>query len=166
LQPRRLVAVIPTPFLIALLLVALAGGAKASEKTIIGFNAARPGHARLTDHRTGKSYVMSLEPDPDADGRVSVVDLVLMPSADRGGNLVEPPGNYRGLQPYDFAALDLRQGAARSVFGPVRRITIRGTARKLVVRIDDFALRRFPDRPAGELGSVEIKSLRLSASLD
>jgi hypothetical protein len=48
-------------------------------------------------------------------------------------NLLDPPGIWHGLQPCDFVANDLAQGAQKSVFGEKRTILPKNSG--LVVRI-------------------------------
>jgi len=82
------------------------------------------------------AYVLTLQPDY-AVGRYLVgVDMVLRRISDQSedDNLLSPPGNWHGLQPYNFMAWDLRSGADKSAFGGMRDIVIKRLG--LAVRIE------------------------------
>jgi hypothetical protein len=80
-------------------------------------------------------------------------------------NLLEPWGNFHGLQPYDFAALGFIRGPEKSPFGSVREIPIRGTVTKLVVHIDDVQVRSISAVAAGDHDDAEVTKLQVSVAL-
>jgi len=89
---------------------------------------------KSTDGRT--IYVLSLEPDFSVGHHLAVLTLVLRHFADKkdAPNLLDPTGIWHGIQPCDFVANDLAQGAQKSVFGGDKR-TISRKNLGLVVRI-------------------------------
>lgn len=109
-----------------------------------------------------KIYVISLEPERDTRGRVAGVDLVLqdVKSSGRESNLLSPKGNWHGLQPYDFVAADLAQGAAKSAFGARRSIAMK--QRGIVVRMS-ISRAEVSSVPGG---SYELKRLDLIVSVE
>ena len=68
-------------------------------------------------------------------GQLEGVDLVLQRPHDKADapNLLEPPGNWHGLQAYMFAADDLAKGGQHLAFGEKRTITVNKLG--LIVRI-------------------------------
>ncbi len=80
---------------------------------------------KTTDGRT--AYVLSLEPWRDVGKRLIGADLVLRRAQARSGssNLLEPTGNWHGLQAYDFLGRDLAQGTQKTAFGEQRTIVVK-----------------------------------------
>jgi hypothetical protein len=103
-----------------------------------------------------------MEPEADVGKHVIGVDLVLRnadePKTDE--NLLSPPGNSHGLQPYNFVASDLLHGADRSVFGARRSIKVTSRKLNIVIQILDVKFRTLSD------GTQEIDDLKLSVSVD
>ena len=117
-----------------------------------------------TDHLDSpankKVYTLSLEPDRDVGKHVIDVDLVLRDADEpkTNENLLSPAKNWHGLQPYNFVASDLLNGADRSVFGARRSIKI--TSRELDIEIQILGVKigALPD------GAHEIDELKLEIS--
>jgi hypothetical protein len=88
---------------------------------------------KTTDGRT--AYVLSLEPDFSVGHHLAALTLVLRHSGDKADtpNLLDPTGVWHGIQPCDFVANDLAQGAQKSVFGEKRTILVKNSG--LVARI-------------------------------
>jgi hypothetical protein len=111
-----------------------------------------------------KLYIFSLEPQVDVDKHIIGVDLVLRDAekskTDENLNLLNPPGNWHGLQPYNFMASDLLHGAEQSAFGKNRNIRV--ASRRLAISIQIMGVRvsTLPN------GTHEIDELRLSLSAD
>jgi hypothetical protein len=91
-----------------------------------------------------------------------VVNLIVTRAGDQR-NLIAKP-HLHGLQPYNFAALDLAKGPENAAFWD-RRIPVTKDD-VLVVRVDDAQVRAVPGAPADQAGSTEIASLRLHVFLD
>jgi hypothetical protein len=72
-------------------------------------------------------YVLSLEPSNDNHHHPVLVSLVLRRTGDKpdSPNRLDPTGNWHGLQAYDFAGRDLKQGAQKSAFGKERTVTLK-----------------------------------------
>jgi len=87
-----------------------------------------PGHPQSV-------YELRLLPTVDVSGHVVGWDLELSPASDRDANLLEPSGNWHGLQPFNFLGRDFVDGARGSPFGAKRRIPVRGTSNSLVVNV-------------------------------
>ncbi|MGA8366656.1 MAG: hypothetical protein ACLQMT_10100 [Candidatus Acidiferrales bacterium] len=70
-------------------------------------------------------YVLSLEPDFSVGNHLATLTLVLRHFGDKDDapNLLDPAGIWHGIQPCDFVANDLAQGAQKSVFGDKRTIS-------------------------------------------
>jgi len=81
------------------------------------------------------AYELFLEPQPEESGVVVGWDLVVFRPAHREENLLEPAGNWHGIQPFSFLAGDLRAGPERGVFGAQRTIRVRGTPATVQVRV-------------------------------
>lgn len=109
-----------------------------------------------------KLYVFSLEPQIDNAKHVIGIDVVLhdadKPNADE--NLLNPPGNWHGLQPYSFMASDLVNGPVKSAFGLHRIITVTNRGLNIGIRILDVKIGTLPD------SAHEISELKLSLSAD
>jgi len=78
---------------------------------------------RSDDGRT--VYVLSLEPEFSMGKHLAALTLVLRHFGDKNDapNLLDPRGIWHGIQPCDFVANDLAQGAQKSVFGDKRTIS-------------------------------------------
>jgi hypothetical protein len=120
----------------------------------------------------GRTYTLSLEPQYGI-GRYTVgVSLVLQEGKEPHGqsNLLSPPGNWHGLQPYDFMAWDLRQGVAKSTFGARRSISVPSAGLTMHIDVQKAVVsigpHRAPPMPADypQLDdlqlAIRIKSLR------
>jgi hypothetical protein len=88
---------------------------------------------RSTDGRT--VYVLSLEPSNDNHHHPVVVSLVLRRIGDKpdSPNRLDPTGKWHGLQAYDFAGRDLKDGVQKSAFGEQRTVPLRNLG--LIVHI-------------------------------
>jgi hypothetical protein len=119
-----------------------------------------------TDHLDSpankKVYTLSLEPELDVAKHVIGVDLVLRDADDpkTNENLLSPATNWHGLQPYDFVASDLLNGADRSGFGARRSIKVTSRELDIEIQILDVKLRALPG------GTQEIDELKLAVSAD
>jgi hypothetical protein len=78
-----------------------------------------PGGASASFSANGTTYWATLKPEKDVDGNIVLIDLVLTRTG-RARNLLEPKGNWHGIQPFDFGARDFRHGATRSIYGTDR----------------------------------------------
>ena len=109
-----------------------------------------------------KLYVLSLEPQVDTAKHVIGLDVVLRdadkPNADE--NLLDPPGEWHGLQPYSFMASDLVNGPRGSAFGSRRSIAVTNRGLSIGIRILDVRIRTLPN------STHEISELRLALSAD
>jgi hypothetical protein len=74
--------------------------------------------------KDGATYRLRLDALPNVHG--TITDLVLVVQrADAGAdapNLIDPPGNWHGYQPYTFAATDFKAGPEHSLFGGTRSV--------------------------------------------
>jgi hypothetical protein len=152
------------PVLLVPLMIAATASAHAAATTDaeVGFSAGVPQQVLLTDTWTGTQYQVAVQADRDVSGKLVVANLVVTRAGDRR-NLASKP-RLHGLQPDDFAALDLAKGPENSAFWD-RRISITKDD-VLVVRVEDAQVRAVPGAPSGQLGSMEIASLRLHVFLD
>jgi hypothetical protein len=102
------------------------------------FSRSSPGKAWSEFVRTTsgkKVYRLFFDPQRDVSGILVGVDLVLSDSMHGPGlNLLNPPGNWHGLQPYDFVASDFLHGPNKSGFGAHRVISV--DRKGIVVDID------------------------------
>ncbi len=82
-------------------------------------------------------YILSLRPDYAVGHRLTAVSLVLHHVGDQRDdrNLLSPPGNWHGIQPYVFSAFDLRNGVDRTVFGPIRKIAIAELSLTVIIEL-------------------------------
>jgi hypothetical protein len=128
----------------------------------VGFGVGLPQQVSLTDAWAGIEYQVAVQADRDVSGKLVVANLVVTrPGTQR--NLGAKP-RLHGLQSDDFAALDLAKGPESSAFWD-RRISITKDD-VLLVRVEDAQVRPVPGIPSGQVGSVEITSLRLHVFLD
>lgn len=124
--------------LAALALLLLAGHARAQIIPLHGtleYSAVSDQWPDLTVKAANGSpaYIFTLLPQRDVDRNLTHIDLVLHRpgTSPDASNLLEPPGRWHGLQPYDFNAIDFRNGAEKSIGGKTRTIGIK--SRKLTV---------------------------------
>jgi len=115
------------------------------------YSATKPGWPEMiVKARNGSpAYVIKFVPDgPQAD-HVNHIDLFMQrPRANAdASNLLEPEGNWHGLQAYDFVASDFVQGAEHSGFGPTRHIQIKRRKLDVTFSIIKAAVHHV-DRPA------------------
>lgn len=108
-----------------------------------------------------KLYSLSLKPEVDVGGHITGIDLILR---DVGNpkvteNLLDPIGNWHGLQPYSFMANDLLHGADASAFGTRRIITVKGRGLDISIQILNVRVSALPD------GTHEIDELKLSLAV-
>jgi hypothetical protein len=75
-----------------------------------------PGGASAFLTIRGVTYRTTLRPEKNVEGDIILVDLILTFRGE-GRNLLEPKGNWHGIQPFDFGARDLEHGVAASIFG-------------------------------------------------
>jgi hypothetical protein len=128
----------------------------------VGVAAGVPQEVRLTDSWTGTQYQVAVQKDRDANGRLVAAELVVTRVGNQRNLLANP--RVHGLQPYDFAALDLAKGPGNAAFWD-RRFRVTSDA-ILVVRVEDAQVRATPGAAVGQVGSEEIASLRLHVFLD
>jgi hypothetical protein len=109
-----------------------------------------------------KLYVLSLERELDAGKHIADIDLVLRDVDKRGSveNLLSPPRPWHGLQPYNFAADDLSQGATKSAFGAKRTIVVRSRNLVLSIEVVDVKVSGMPGK------THELRKLKLSVSVE
>jgi hypothetical protein len=79
-------------------------------------------------------FQLSLRADPDINGRVSDLDMVLRRNG-RGPNLLEPAGLWHGAQAFSLAAQEFRDGPDKSRFGALRVFDLRERGVRAIVRI-------------------------------
>jgi hypothetical protein len=74
--------------------------------------------------KSGAVYRVTLAPRPSVKGALVGLELVVQRQADplEAANLLDPPGNWAGYQPYTFAATDFKSGPAQSMYGDARTI--------------------------------------------
>ena len=84
-----------------------------------------------------KLFVVSLEPHSDGSRNAVGLDLIVRDAGkpESDANLLNSPGNWHGVQPYNFFASDLLHGAAKSVFGRRRIINVKSRGLGLEVRV-------------------------------
>jgi hypothetical protein len=79
----------------------------------------QPVPVRLVDGTT--AYLLWIEPEKDADGRIATLNLVLRSKAPgQNANLLAPAGNWHGYQLFMFGARDFFEGIDRSAYGATR----------------------------------------------
>ena len=107
-------------------------------------------------------YVLTLEPSFDRANHATGVDLVLRdvgkPKPDE--NLLEPSGNWHGLQPFNFVANDLLHGVDKSAFGALRDVDVKSRGLKIAIRVDSAHVAILPD------GTNELDRLKLSLAVE
>jgi hypothetical protein len=115
---------------------------------------------KTTDGRA--AYVLSLEPDYSVGNHLAVLNLVLQRSGDKpdAPNLLDPTGIWHGIQPCDFVANDLAQGAQKSVFGVNRTILVKNLG--LAVRITVAKAMVSPT----SAGNYQLEALNLQIEVD
>lgn len=99
-----------------------AAGSSESHAVTITFSSDHPAaeQAKLRAP-SGSDYVVQLRPDPDVSGEPVVLDFVLRSARGRA-NLLEPEGNWHGLQPFIFVASEFDQPPA--AYGDTRMIEV------------------------------------------
>jgi len=109
-----------------------------------------------------RAYKLFFEPEYDVNRALAGVDLVLSDLQNRGSkkNLLSPPRNWHGLQPYNFVASDLLQGPDKSTFTSHRTMKIDN--RGIVVQIDvlNVSLSSLPG------GDHQIDEVQLSVTVN
>jgi len=80
--------------------------------------------AAVASRRPGISLQLSVMPEFDISGNLLGWQVALVNLRAPDKNLLEPRGNWHGLQAYDLMATDFRQGPERSAFGRSRRIDL------------------------------------------
>jgi hypothetical protein len=110
----------------------------------------------------GTLYVLSLKPESDSYGHVLSLNLVLRHSDGKPDthNLLEPKGNWHGLQEYMFAADDLAKGTRHSAFGAKRKLILPDLGLVLRAVISNAAVAPFTR------GNFAIKRLDLEISVE
>lgn len=92
--------------------------------------------SELSRNRVHLAPDSPLKPEYDVGGRLLGWDLILQTATRPSRNLLEPRGNWRGLQPWMLRANDLAAGPDKSAFG--RERTFRPADRMLIaIRIED-----------------------------
>ena len=94
--------------------------------------------------QSGATYRLTLTPHPSVHGVVSDIELVLQRQADPANapNLLDPPGNWPGYQPYIFAATDFKAGAAAALYGASRSICRTASGLAVTIVIQDVATQK------------------------
>lgn len=104
---------------------------------------------KTADGRT--AYALSVEPQRDVLNRVIGAELVLRRAHTRSNssNLLEPTGNWHGLQAYDFPGRDLAQGTQKTAFGEQRTIVVKSLGLKVSIVLLNAKVSPLP--PLGDL---------------
>ena len=112
------------------------------------------------------AYVLSLKPARDVGGHVVHIDLVLQrPGAKPDApNLLEPPGRWHGLQPYDFNAVEFVAGQEGRGYGVKRHIHI--TRRKLDVTFSVAKVKIRPVASTPQSEDYEFEELAIDVAVD
>jgi hypothetical protein len=105
---------------------------------------------------------MWFSPEYDVGGNLVVLDLVVnrIGRHDPDFNLLAPPGNWHGLQPYAFPASDLVNGPERTMFGATRTISITGNRLAMKITILGARASKASD------GLYRLDRLRLSIDVE
>lgn len=93
------------------------------------------------------AYRLTLSVDPTADHIVSNLTLVLSRDG-AADNLLDPPGNWHGLQAHMFQAADMSTGAENATGGAIRSICAAGGGIDVTIAIRQVAINR--NNPQGE----------------
>jgi len=104
-------------------------------------------------------YKFSFEPERDVSGVLIGVNLVLSRPGS-SSNLLNPPRNWHGLQPYSFLANDLLHGPDKSTFGAQRMIKVENEG--IVVKIEILNV----DVRTAAKGEPQIDNLSLALTVD
>jgi hypothetical protein len=109
------------------------------------------------------AYVISLQPDVDANHHVVVLTLVLHRPGDRADapNLLDPTGKVHGYQRYTFAASDFEHGVKRSAYGERRTIDLARLGMEVRIRVNRAAVRVIPPSAAGISYEFDELALRI-----
>jgi len=85
------------------------------------------------------AYILSLEPEVDVGNHLVSAELVLRPAGENAAkaNLLEPSGNWHGLQPYMFPANGFATGVAKAPFGETRKLTLKNLGVQVQVTITE-----------------------------
>ena len=107
-------------------------------------------------------YRLVLRVDHTVDNLPTNLSLALeranaKPGAD---NLLEPPGNWHGYQPFFFAADDFKDGAEKSFHGVSREFCRDATGLETVITVKSVAV-----KPTPEPDTVQFNSLVLEVKL-
>jgi len=103
-------------------------------------------------------YVLTRTLEPDGDGNVAGLDIILKHPHDGPDalNLLAPAKNWHGMQAFIFAANDLVNGPAKSAYGQFRDISIPRLG--LTVRITLVSAEVSPDGAGDEkLDKIQLK---------
>lgn len=119
---------------------AWAGDKPASDEAVLSYSSTPssvPG-STLIKSPSGQTYRLSLMPERDVKNRIVVLELVLQPATRKKdhSNLLYPPGNWHGYQPFFFSASDFARGAQNSGYGRTRTIPISKLEMQLRVQVD------------------------------
>jgi hypothetical protein len=98
-------------------------------------------HKLIIDPLDGSRLFVTLFPEKDTAGRIVVIDLLIKSHDNpQSRNLLEPPGNWHGYQPFFFAASDFRQGAERSTYGRSRIVHLPRVGADALITVTDVAV--------------------------
>jgi hypothetical protein len=155
-------------FLAAVAVLAMTSGVLASEKILplqakadfSRSSSAKPWSTYLVSQGGKRTYKLFLEPEYDKNRVLIGVDLQLVDARGSADVNLLNPHDWHGLQPYDFVASDLIQGAEKSTFGAHRTITVEG--RGIAVQIDIIKVQVSPATGGG----YQIDDLALSIAVD
>lgn len=89
------------------------------------------------------AYILSLEPEVDVGNHLVFVELVLRPAGKNAAktNLLEPSGNWHGLQPFMFPANDFVDGVEKAAFGKTRKWTLKSLGLEVQVTVKEAKVR-------------------------
>lgn len=108
------------------------------------------GYVNDRRRRSHVEYEFLLEPEYDAGELLSGWNLLLFRPEHRNENLLEPAGQWHGLQPFNFVARDLASGPDTSVLGRTRTIAARRAKATVTLRVEQAVV------ASGELSTLAL----------
>jgi hypothetical protein len=146
-------------FFLLVMLPAIAG-ARASDNSVYEATFTYPssagGHRNvLFESPRGVTYELSLVADPNIDGRVEDLELVLrQPRVAMTGypNLLAPRSMWHGYQPFFFAGSDYAHGVRRSIYGETRTIDVPRLGMRFLITVPSVHVAPVPNHEPGDPG--------------